>query len=104
MRLLADETESRDDPVSELSLAGRYQLNPSWEANMNARYDFVADRAAAAGLNLAFRNECLKVDMTLSRQFTSSSSVSASTSFGLSVDLLGFGGKAKGGPAAACSG
>ena len=104
VRLLADNSESRADAVSELTLDGRYQFTPSWEAKLSTRYDFVADRAASAGLNLAFRNECLKLDMALARRFTSSTSVKPTTSFGLSVDLLGFGGKAKRGPAAACSG
>jgi LPS-assembly protein len=104
VHLLADESESRDEDVSELSLEGRYQITPNWEANFDTRYDFVADRAASAGLKLAFRNECIKLDMALSRRFTSSTSVNPTTSFGLSVDLLGFGGKSKSGPAAACRG
>ncbi len=104
VRLLADPAESRTDAVSELTLDGRYNLTPSWAAAANTRYDFVANRAASAGLNLAFRNECLKLDMSLDRRFTSSTSVKPTTTFGLSVDLLGFGGKGKRGPAAACSG
>lgn len=104
VRMLADASEDRSTDVSELTLDGRYQFTPNWEANLTTRYDFVADRAASAGLNLAFRNECLKLDMTLKRRFTSSSSVSATTDFGLSVDLLGFGGSGKRGPASSCSG
>lgn len=104
VRLLADPAESRADAVSELTLDGRYDFTPNWAAKVSTRYDFVADRAASAGLNLAFRNECLKLDMALARRFTSSTSIKPTTSFGLSVDLLGFGGKAKRGPAAACSG
>ncbi|WP_323006791.1 LPS-assembly protein LptD [Pseudorhodobacter sp.] len=104
IRVLADPSEGRADAISELNLEGRYQFAPNWEANLNTRYDFVANRAASAGLNVAFRNECLKLDVSMARRFTSSSSVNATTSFGLSVDLLGFGGKAKRGPAAACSG
>ncbi|RUS60337.1 LPS-assembly protein LptD [Pseudorhodobacter sp. E13] len=104
VRMLADSTESRTTDVSELTLDGRYQFTPNWEANLSTRYDFEADRAASAGLNLAFRNECLKLDMTLNRRFTSSSSLSATTDFGLSVDLLGFGGSGRRGPAKSCSG
>lgn len=104
IHLLADANEGRTDDVSELTLDGRYELTPNWAAKLSTRYDFVANRAASAGLNLAFRNECLKLDMALARRFTSSTSVKPTTSFGLSVDLLGFGGKAKRGPAAACSG
>ncbi len=104
VRMLADATESRDTDVSELTLDGRYQFNANWEGSLNARYDFVADRAASAGLNLAFRNECLKLDLAVKRRFTSSTSVSPTTDFGLSVDLIGFGGSGKRGPASACSG
>lgn len=104
VHLLADAKESRSKSVSELTLDSRYQFTPNWEARLNTRYDFVANRAASAGLNLAFRNECLKLDMALARRFTSSTSVKPTTSFGLSVDLLGFGGKGKLGPAAACNG
>jgi LPS-assembly protein len=104
VRMRADPGENRTAPVSELTVDGRYQVTPSWEASLNTRYDFVADRAASAGLNLAFRNECLKLDLAIQRRFTSSTAVKPTTDFGLSVDLLGFGGKAKRGPAAACRG
>ncbi|WP_244870036.1 LPS-assembly protein LptD [Pseudorhodobacter ferrugineus] len=104
VHLLADAREGRIDDVSQVTLDGRYDFAPNWEAKVSTRYDFVANRAASAGLNLAFRNECLKLDMALARRFTSSTSIKPTTSFGLSVDLLGFGGKAKRGPAAACSG
>ncbi|QCO56714.1 LPS-assembly protein LptD (plasmid) [Pseudorhodobacter turbinis] len=104
VRMRADPSESRTDPVSELTLDGSYQVNPNWEASLNTRYDFVADRAASAGVNLAFRNECLKLDLAISRRFTESTAVDPTTDFGLSIDLLGFGGKALRGPASACSG
>jgi LPS-assembly protein len=103
-RMRADPRENRPDALSELTVDGRYQLTPAWEARASTRYDFVADRAASAGLNLAFRNECLKLDLAVSRRFTGTDFVRPSTDFGLSVDLLGFGGKGKRGPAAACSG
>ncbi|WP_050527730.1 LPS-assembly protein LptD [Pseudorhodobacter aquimaris] len=104
VRMRADASESRTDPVSELTLDGSYRINPNWEASLNTRYDFVADRAASAGVNLAFRNECLKLDLAISRRFTESTAVDPTTDFGLSIDLLGFGGKATRGRAAACSG
>ena len=103
-RMRADPRESRVDPISELTVDGRYQVTPNWEARVNTRYDFAADRAASAGLNLAFRNECLKLDFAVQRRFTESTAVRPTTDFGLSVDLLGFGGKDKRGPASACRG
>ncbi|MGO4909653.1 LPS-assembly protein LptD [Pseudorhodobacter sp. W20_MBD10_FR17] len=104
VKLLADESEDRDDDVSELTFAGSYQVTPNWGAKLSSRYDFVADRASSSGLSLAYSSECLKVAMDLSHGYSSSSSTSASTSFGLSFDLLGFGNKGKSGAAAACSG
>ena len=102
--LVADLTEARPDRVAELVFDGRYDLTPSWTGRLTTRYDVLDDRAASAGLSMAWRNECLKVDLSLSRRFTSSTTVQESTNLGLSVELLGFGGTARPGPARACRG
>lgn len=99
---IADLSENRPDPTSELLLSGNIRLTPSWTSRITSRYDFEARRAAEAGLGFAFRNECLLVDVSLSRRFTSSTSVKPTTEFGLSLELLGFGGGAKAGPARQC--
>jgi LPS-assembly protein len=104
VRLLADSSENRPDAVSELTINGSYQFTSSWGTELSSRYDFVADRAASAGVKVAYRNECLKLDLSAARSFTSSTSVNATTTFGLSVDLLGFGGKGKSNAAASCRG
>lgn len=98
----ADAAEDRPDKVSELALDGNYQLQDNWTAFLGARYDFEANRANRAGLGLQFRNECVSVDLSLSRRFTSSTSVKPTTDFGLSVDLVGIGGGAKAGPSRVC--
>jgi LPS-assembly protein len=77
-------------------------LNGTWTARAASRYDFEAERMAKAGLGLTFKNECLLVDLSLSRRFTSSTSVTPTTDFGLSVELLGFGGGTEAGPARQC--
>jgi LPS-assembly protein len=74
----------------------------NWTGRANIKHDFVNDRASNAGLGMEFRNECLLVDLSLSRRFTSSTSVDATTEFTLAVDLLGFGGAAAPGPARRC--
>jgi LPS-assembly protein len=104
IKLLADSSEDRDDDISELNIGGSYQVTPNLGTSLSTRYDFVANRAAASGLSLAYRNECLQMGLEVSRGFSDSTSTSATTSFGLSVDLLGFGGKGKSGQAGACSG
>lgn len=99
---VADLAENRPDPTSELSLYSTYKITPNWTAQFANRYDFQAERAAKAGIGLTYRNECLLVDLSLSRRFTSSTSVQPTTDFGLSVELLGFGGGSAPGPARQC--
>ncbi len=98
----ADPMENRPADTEELGFDGRYTLAGNWTGKANGRYDFVADRAASAGLGVEYRNECLSVDLSLSRRFTSSTNVEASTDFGLQVDFLGFGSGRKAGPARVC--
>ncbi len=99
---VADLAENRPDPTSELNLYSTYKITPNWTAQFANRYDFQAARAANAGIGLTYRNECLLVDLSLSRRFTSSTSVQPTTDFGLSVELLGFGGGSGAGPARQC--
>jgi len=99
---VADPKENRETPASELTVASSYQFSPGWAGRVASRYDFEADRAAKAGVGLTFRNECLLVDLSLSRRFTSSTSVKPTTDFGLSVELLGFGGASDPGVARQC--
>ncbi len=100
--LVADQQEDRLEPISELAVDGSYEVTGNWTATAGARYDFQADRANRAGLGFRFKNECVLVDLSLSRRFTSSTSVRPTTDFGLSVDLVGFGSGSKAGPARMC--
>lgn len=102
--VIADEAEGRPDAVSELMLDASMQLSEAWTANAVARYDFIADEAEEAALTVAWSNECLKVDLYLSRRFLSSTNLDPTTDFGVSVELLGFGGTSGPGPARACRG
>lgn len=102
VHVAADADESRPAPTSEVTLDGTLTLNGTWTARAASRYDFEAERMAKAGLGLTFKNECLLVDLSLSRRFTSSTSVTPTTDFGLSVELLGFGGGTEAGPARQC--
>lgn len=100
----ADAREDRADPVSELLLDGTWQVTPAWSAQLTGRFDAAADKATSAGLRMQWKNECLKVDLSLSRRFTSSTNVQPTTDVGLSVELLGFGGATRPGPARTCRG
>ena len=100
--LLADADEDRPETASEIVLNVGRDLTRNWRANLSTRYDLRAARLANAGLELDFRNECIDVTLSLSRRYTSSTSVRPSTDFGLSVELLGFGGGSAAGSSRAC--
>ncbi|MGH1329644.1 MAG: LPS-assembly protein LptD [Paracoccaceae bacterium] len=90
--MIADTAENRPLRTSEMRFDGSYRVNRHWTGSLKGRYDFVADRAASAGLGLGYRNECLNVDLSVSRRFTSSSSLVPTTTAALQVSLSGFGG------------
>jgi LPS-assembly protein len=89
--LVADPAEGRKKPSSEFAFDAGWTFARNWRGNVSGRYNFEADRAAKAAVGLQYRNECVAVDLSLSRRFTSSTSVSANTDFNLSVELAGFG-------------
>jgi len=99
----ADADEGRSADISEISLSARQQLSAQWRANIAARYDEQTNKLSRAGLGLEWRNECMRVDLSLSRTFTSSANVRPNTDFGLSVAFLGIGGQAAG-PSGQCQG
>jgi LPS-assembly protein len=85
-----DPQEERTSTVAELSLDGRYRISRHWTSSTHMVYDVTADQAAEAGLGLQYRNECVKIDLSLSRRFTSSTILSPATEMSLTVGLLGF--------------
>lgn len=85
-----DPAEGRTAEISELWFDGSYRVNPNWTASANVRYDIAADNATYAGVGLIYRNECVTVDLSLNRRYTSSTSVEPSTDFGFTIALSGF--------------
>ena len=83
--------EERFQDVSELTATAGWQIAQGWWANAEARYDFTADRAQKAELGIEYRNECITVEMSVERRFTSTETLSADTSFDLGIRLGGFG-------------
>ncbi|MCX7646605.1 MAG: LPS assembly protein LptD [Rhodobacteraceae bacterium] len=98
-RLLAAPGEGRPDDVTEWLFDADWSFARNWRGHADWRYDFEAERATRAGLGLGWRNECLSVDLSLSRRFSSSTSVRPTTNFGLEVELIGFGSGGEGGAA-----
>lgn len=85
-----DAAEDRTQAVSEFTLDGSYKINASWTANADWRFDVADDRAATAGLGLTYFNECVSVDLSVRRRYSTSTSVEPSTDFGFNVGLRGF--------------
>lgn len=89
--LNSDMSEDRFSDVSELTTTAGWQIRDGWWANAETRYDFEADRAQKAIVGLEYRNECIAVEASVERRFTSSDNLRADTSFDLGVRLGGFG-------------
>ncbi|SEP57519.1 LPS-assembly protein LptD [Thalassovita taeanensis] len=85
-----DLDEDRASTVSEWLVDGRYRFSRHWSATADWRYDVAADRTAEASLGFLYTNECVQVNLSLSRRFTSSTIVEPSTAFGFTVNLTGF--------------
>jgi LPS-assembly protein len=88
--------------TSELTINGSVRVAANWTGRANIQHDFINNKASNAGFGMEYRNECLLVDLYLSRRFTSSTSVDAETEFTFLVDLLGLGGSAVPGPSRRC--
>ena len=88
--LTEDPDEDRFGSTSEISLDGRIRIDPNWTANADWRYNLSDDRAATVGLGMNYMNECVTVDLSIKRRYTTSTSLEPSTSLGFTIGLRGF--------------
>jgi LPS-assembly protein len=103
--LPADAGEDRATAVSEWTLATSVAIGDNWTLRLEGRYDTVRDAPVRAGVGLLWRNECVTVDLSLSRRYTSTETVAPATDLDLAVSLDGFSaGRAAGGAGARCRG
>ncbi|MFV2001414.1 MAG: LPS-assembly protein LptD [Paracoccaceae bacterium] len=93
--IVADLAETRPDLTSQMALDATYAISRYWSTRVDLRYDFEAGKATRAGVAVAYNSGCVTVDLSLSRRFTSSTSVTPSTDVGFSVSLNGFGGSGR---------
>ncbi|MFG6561602.1 LPS-assembly protein LptD [Sulfitobacter sp. 1A15299] len=85
-----DAAEDRNENVSEITFDGSYSINSQWQASAEWRFDLADERAATAGLGLSYNNECVQVDLSVNRSYSSSTSVEPSTDIGFNIGLRGF--------------
>ncbi|MDX8352107.1 LPS-assembly protein LptD [Cognatiyoonia sp. IB215182] len=99
----ADIGEDRPDTISEWTFDADFDLSAAWSLGVDARYDIAADRPVRSGIGLEWRNECVRINVSASRRFTSSDTVEPTTDYRLSGAIIGFStGRAGGAPAGAC--
>ncbi|MBP1805470.1 LPS-assembly protein LptD [Rubellimicrobium aerolatum] len=88
--LPADAAEDRADLAAEWTVDAEWRPSARWTLGIGTRYDVASGTPARAGLDLGWRSECVEVDVSVSRRYTSSDDTEPSTDFGLSVNLNGF--------------
>ncbi|SFR40877.1 LPS-assembly protein [Yoonia tamlensis] len=99
----ADAAENLTSTVSEWTVDAGVVLSDRWRVELDGRYDIAADSPVSAGIVLGWQNECVKIDVSASRSYTSSTTVDPSTTFGLSGSLTGFSaGRSAAGRATSC--
>jgi LPS-assembly protein len=79
------------DEREEGSMLAGYRLNDSWSLRGGLTYDLQTGSFVRAGGGITWSNECVEVDFSISRRFTSSGNIEAATSVGLQVRLAGLG-------------
>jgi len=79
--------------LSELLLDASRRIYRHWTVSIDGRYDRSAGRTTKAGLGLTYRNECVTVDISASRRFSTSgnASVPEATELSIGLSLNGFG-------------
>ncbi|MCU4653899.1 LPS assembly protein LptD [Roseibacterium sp. SDUM158016] len=89
--LEADAAEGRPDDLAEWAFDAGYRFDSDWNAGLSWRYDFAEAEPTRAGLRIGYENECIDMEFSVSRRYTTSTTLEPSTEFGLTVALNGFG-------------
>ena len=87
----ADLADNRPEPTSEWTLDAAFRLNRNWTSRVDWRFDTDEGEPVDAGMELRYENECVRVDLSVSRRFASSATVTPTTDFAFEVAFGGFG-------------
>jgi LPS-assembly protein len=102
LRLPASDFEDRALDLRDWSFDIGHRFGSGWAGRMGWSYDFQQARFGVARAGVEFRNECLLVDLSLSRRFATSTNVAPSTRFDLRIELLGIGAGSAAGSGRSC--
>ncbi len=86
----SDLAEDRPNTISEWAFDASYRMSRHWTGHAEWRYDVASDESVEGGLGVTYTNECVDITLKASRRFTSSTILTPSTDFSLTVGLRGF--------------
>ena len=90
VELTKDSNISQNQSLSSVALEWGYSLNSNWRSDSKFQFDSNIGRLSKLELGLRYENECVNVDLSSSRSFSTSSTLIDKTDFTLSVELTGF--------------
>ena len=90
VELTKDLNISQNQSLSLVALEWSYNLNSNWRSDSKFQFDSNIGRLSKLELGLRYENECVNVDLSSSRSFSTSSTLIDKTDFTLSVELTGF--------------
>ena len=96
--LAAGHTYARSDPAdrrlrasSEWTLDAGYRISDTWSSSVDASYNATEATFVDARAGLRYENECVRLDLSLSRNFATSATVTPVTDFTFAVAFGGYG-------------
>ncbi|MDB9924326.1 LPS assembly protein LptD [Planktomarina sp.] len=90
VELTKDSKILQNQSLSSVTLEWNYNLNSNWRSDSKFQFDSNIGRLSKLELGLRYENECVNVDLSSSRSFSTSSTLIDKTDFTLSVELTGF--------------
>ena len=90
VELTKDSNILQNQSLSSVALEWNYNLNSNWRSDSKFQFDSSIGRLSKLELGLRYENECVNVDLSSSRSFSTSSTLIDKTDFTLSVELTGF--------------
>ena len=90
VELTKDSNSYQNKSLSSVGLKWNYSLTSNWRSESKFQFDSNIGRLSKLELGLKYENECVNVDLSTSRSFSTSSTLFDKTNFTLSVELTGF--------------
>jgi LPS-assembly protein len=88
--LTADIREDRTTSLSSVALNWQYNFTPNWRSTSEFQFDSTIGKLSKLDFGIRYVNECVNIDFSASRRFSTSTTLTDKIEFGLSVELLGF--------------